>query len=51
MTASVSVRRQKVRKYHTKKRLFFFLLLAVVIFNLLGDTVRDCLDPRNSRKQ
>lgn len=31
MTASVSVRRQKVRKYHTKKRLFFFLLLAALL--------------------
>lgn len=31
MTASVSVRRQKVRKYHTKKRLFFFLLLTALL--------------------
>lgn len=31
MTASVSVRRQKVRKNHTKKRLFFFLLLTALL--------------------
>ena len=31
MTASVSVRRQKVRKSHTKKRLFFFLLLTALL--------------------
>lgn len=27
------------------------IFFAVVIFNLLGDTVRDYLDPRNSRRQ
>ena len=27
------------------------IFVAVVIFNLLGDTVRDYLDPRNSHKQ
>lgn len=27
------------------------IFVAVVIFNLLGDTVRDYLDPRNSRRQ
>src|SRR5699024_2203840 len=27
------------------------IFIAVVIFNLLGDTVRDYLDPRNSRRQ
>ena len=27
------------------------ILVAVVIFNLLGDTVRDYLDPRNNRRQ
>lgn len=26
------------------------IFVAVVIFNLLGDAVRDCLDPRNSRR-
>lgn len=31
MTASVSVRHQKVRKNHTKKRLFFFLLLTALL--------------------
>ena len=31
MTASVSVRRQKIRKNHTKKRLFFFLLLTALL--------------------
>lgn len=25
------------------------IFVSVVLFNLLGDTVRDCLDPRNSR--
>ena len=27
------------------------IFVAVIIFNLLGDTVRDYLDPRNSRRQ
>lgn len=27
------------------------LFVAVAVFNLLGDAVRDVLDPRNSRKQ
>ena len=27
------------------------IFVAVVIFNLLGDTVRDHLDPRNGRTQ
>ena len=27
------------------------IFVAVAIFNLLGDTVRDYLDPRNSRRQ
>ena len=31
MTASVSVRHQKIRKDHTKKRLFFFLLLTALL--------------------
>ena len=31
MTASVSVRHQKIRKNHTKKRLFFFLLLTALL--------------------
>ncbi len=29
----------------------FAIFVAVVIFNLLGDTVRDYLDPRNSRER
>lgn len=31
MTASVTVRRQKIRKNHTKKRLFFFMILAALL--------------------
>ena len=27
------------------------IFIVVVIFNLLGDTVRDYLDPRNSRRK
>lgn len=29
----------------------FAIFITVVIFNLLGDTVRDCMDPKNSRSR